>query len=219
MAKGRPNKEWLEGELIRTFNLNRIVTYQTPLMQKWLKVQMPELNSSEQYVFDKIFKRAQRQITGWQEEDVKMKFISPILELGQMIDDEIAIGYFDQPISAKVDAIKLSLQSDFMLATGILDYIKTPYFHFQQYKPVKNPIGDSMGQLLASFLITQENNKNGLPLYGVEIMRSSWHFVILQGRDYCISKAFDSVKRTDLLIIIAILRKFKSILETRLMIV
>jgi hypothetical protein len=36
-------KSWREGELIDTFNLNRIITTQTTLMQEWLDVQMPEL--------------------------------------------------------------------------------------------------------------------------------------------------------------------------------
>ena len=105
-----------------------------------------------------------------------------------------------------------------MLAQGTLDFFTTPYFHFQEYKPYKNPSGDSMAQLLSAFLIAQEKNKNGLPMYGVDIMSANWRFVIMEGKDYCISPAFNSVDSKDLMAIIAILRKFKFILETRLMI-
>ena len=213
----RVRKEWREGELIETFKLNRIITSQTLLMQEWLDVQLPELNNGEQYVFDKDLMKAQKSIAGWNEEDLKMKFISTILDLGYLMDDDIVIGYFDKIISATVEDIKLTVKSDFMLAKGILDIYKTPYFHFQEYKPYKNPTGDSMAQLLEAFLIAQEKNKNNKPLYGADIMGANWRFVIMEGKDYCISKTFDSVDKADLLTIIAVLRKFKCILEERLL--
>ena len=212
-----PRKEWREGEVIKTFKLNRIVTYQTPLMQEWLNVQLPELNAYEQYSFDKNLIKAQKRISGWNEEDLKMKFISPILELGHLTDDEIVIGYFDKIISATVEDIKLTVKSDFMLAKGILDVFETPYFHFQEYKPYKHPSGDSMAQLLEAFLIAQEKNQNGKPMYGVDIMGANWRFVVMEGKDYCISETFNAIDKQDLLKIIAIMRKFKYILETRLL--
>jgi hypothetical protein len=210
-------KDWREGELIEVFKLNRIVPMQTALMQEWLDVQLPQLNIHEQYNFNKDLARAQKQITGWNEEDLKMKFISPILELGDLMDGDGVIGYFDRIISATIDGIKLTVKSDFMLAKGILDVFRTPYFHFQEYKPYKHPSGDSMAQLLEAFLIAQEKNQNGKPMYGVDIMATNWQFVVMEGRDYCISPIYNAIDRTDLLTIIAILRKFKYILETRLM--
>lgn len=213
----RANKNWKEGEIIRTFNLNRIYDEPTPLMQEWLDVQMPQLNIHEQYNFDKALAKVKKSFSGWNEEDLKIKFIGPVLELSHLIDDEIVIGYFDKTISAVIENIKLTVKSDFMLAKGTLEFFETPYFHFQEYKPFKNPSGDSMAQLLEAFLIAQEKNKNGLPLYGVDVMGKQWSFVTMEGKDYCISKTFDAVDKQDLLTIIAILRKFKYILETRLL--
>jgi hypothetical protein len=212
----RPTKAWREGELIRAFKLSCIDTNYTPLMEDWLDVQMPELNIAEQYNFDKLVLKVAKRIRGWNEEDLKIKFIGPVLELGYIIDDETAIGYFDKTISATVDGIRLIVKSDFMLAKGILDVFETPYFHFQEYKPYKNPSGDSMAQLLEAFLIAQQKNKNGKPIYGVDIIGENWRFVIMEGREYCISKPFSAVDKEDLLAIISILRKFKFILETRL---
>jgi hypothetical protein len=209
-------RNWREGDLIQTFKLNRIIAQQTPLMEEWLDVPMPDLNIPEQYDFDRDLNKAQKFIAGWNEEDLKMKFISTILKLGHLMDDEMVIGYFDKIISATVEDIKLTVKSDFMLATGVLDVFTTPYFHFQEYKPYKNPSGDSMAQLLQAFLIAQASNKNNKPLYGVDIMGANWRFVVMEGKDYCISKSFDSVDKQDLLTIIAVLRKFKFILETRL---
>jgi hypothetical protein len=210
-------KEWREGDLIQTFKLNRIVLTETPLMTEWLDVDMPTLNAGEQYIFDRALTNAKKSIVGWNEEDLKMKFISKILELGELMEDVNTIGYFDKIISATIEDIKLTVKSDFMLATGILDVFKTPYFHFQEYKPYKNPSGDSMAQLLEAFLIAQEKNKNGKPIYGADIMGANWRFVIMEGRNYCISQAYDSVNKADLMMIIAILRKFKFILDTRLL--
>lgn len=215
ISKSEP-KVWREGELIDAFKLKRIVTYQTPLMQEWLTIETPELNAGEQYNFDKIYVKAVKDITGWSEEDLKMKFISPILEIGHLSDDETAIGYFDKTISATVDGILLRVKSDFMLAKGILDVVKTPYFHFQKYNPYKNPSGDSMAQLLEAFLIAQESNKNGKPMYGIDIMGDSWRFVIMEGREYCISTPYSIVDKEEVLAVISILRKFKFILDTRL---
>ena len=210
-------KSWSEGELIRVFKLNCITNRKTPLMEEWLNVLPPELSIGEQFNFERTYLKGQQSIRGWNEEELKIKFIGPVLELGHFNDEGGVIGYFDKTISATIDGIRLVVKSDFMLATGILDMFETPYFHFQEYKPYKNPSGDSMAQLLESFLIAQENNKNGKPMYGVDIIGKSWQFVIMEGREYCISETYDSVNKTDLLAIISILRKFKYILETRLM--
>ena len=214
----RSKKEWSEGELIRTFKLNRNITTLTPLMQEWLNTPLVDLNSHEQYSFDKNILKAKKRISSWREEDLKMNFISPILELGHITDDDdVVVGYFDKIISATVEDIKLTVKSDFMLAKGTLDFFETPYFHFQEYKPYKNPSGDSMAQLLEAFLIGQEKNKNGLPLYGIDIVAKQWSFVIMEGKDYCISNSYNSVDRDDLLLIISVLRKFKDILASRLL--
>jgi hypothetical protein len=212
-----PTKAWREGELIDTFHLNRIATYQTPLMQDWLSVGLPELHPAEQYYFDRLLVKAQKNLVGWSEEDLKVKFIGPILELGHLTDDDTVIGYFDKTISAIVETIPLLVKSDFMLAKGTLNVVKTPYFHFQEYKPELNPSGEPMAQLLEAFLIAQVKNNNQKPMYGIEISGANWQFVIMEGKDYCISKSFDATDKMGLLMIIAILRKFKYILETKLM--
>ena len=101
----KDKKEWSEGELIRTFNLNRIINNQTPVMQEWLDVQLPELNLGEQYMFDEDLTNAQKYITGWNEEDLKMKFISNIVKLGYLRDGDNVMGYFDKIISATIEDI------------------------------------------------------------------------------------------------------------------
>ncbi len=211
-------KQYKEADLILLFNLKRIVTYQTPLMQEWLTVENPTLNMGEQYIFDKKLEEAQINISGWSEEDLKMKFISDIIELGHLEAGNGIVTFFDKMISAKVEGKLLTVKADFMMAKGLLDVFTTPYFHFQEYKPYKKPSGDSMAQLLEACMIAQVKNKDTqIPIYGLEIIGQQWNFIIMEGKEYCISPAYDCLKKNDLLQIIAILRKFRWILETRLM--
>jgi hypothetical protein len=213
----RTKKEWSEGELLTHFQLTRIVTELTPVMAEWLDAPPIQLNPHEKYIFDNALLKAQKYLSGWQEEDLKVKFIGKILELGGLDDSDQIMCYFDKTISAMVENTKLTVKSDFMLARGTLDYFQTPFFHFQEYKPYKNPSGDSMAQLLEAFLIAQVKNKNQLPLYGVDIMGANWRFVTMQGKEYCVTQIYSSINHDQLLMIIAILRNFKRILEEKLL--
>jgi len=213
-------KEWKEGEIIATFHLSKIRNGETPLMQEWLNNDAPAFNPFEQSIFDKSYQKISKNYEGWSEEDLKMKFISPILELGNVLDGDNFVSFFDKALEEEVEGYKLSVKADFVIAKGVLDYMQRPYFHFQEYKPKKNPTGDSMAQLLEAFLIAQtQNAKEGIeiPLYGCEIVGKLWTFVTMENKVYCVSKSYDSTEREELLQIIAILRKFREILETRLL--
>ncbi len=213
-------KNWREGDLIQTFKIIPIRDRKTALMEEWLNAPKITLDIAEKAVFDKILKRAISDISGWNEEDLKMKFIAYILDLGLMNEGVGIVSYFDKTISANVEGTKLVVKSDFMLAKGVLDAFRTPYFHFQEYKPNKNPKGDPMAQLLEAFLIAQVKNKNDKysdkPLYGVEVIGENWKFVVMEKKEYCISKAYNAIIEEDLVEIIAILRKFKEILVEKL---
>ena len=206
-----------EASLIRLFSLNRIANEQTPEMKRWLNVQPPVLDEFEQRVINRILPFAAREITAWGEEELKMHFISQILPLADLTGNGRYKAYYEKTISGIVDGIELTTKTDFMVATGILNMPEMPYFHFQEYKPFRNPSGDSMAQLLEAMLVAQEKNKNGKPIYGCEIVGKEWRFVILKDKSYCISDDFNSVKKDGLLAIIAILRHFKHILETELL--
>jgi hypothetical protein len=214
MAK---KKEWKEGEIALVFGLEAIQTYYTPLMNDWLNVEMPLLTASEQPFFEEIYQKALIHVKTWAEEDLKMKFISPILYLGRLMDDTNFVSMFDKSLSATVKKYKLSVKPDFVIGSGLMNYMQKPYFHFQEYKPNKNPTGDSMAQLLEAFLIAQEKNADGKPLYGCEVVGDTWRFVTMEDTTYCVSRNYDSTDRNELLQIIAILRHFRHILETVLL--
>jgi len=216
MAKGKTISH-SEADLIEMFQLERLVKTQTSRMQSWLTAEPATFDAVEQANFDKIYNNAVDKIAGWSEEDLKMKFISYVLPLGHLEDNGRFLTYFEKTISATIEGHYLSTKTDFMVATGILDKPKKPYFHFQEYKPHKKPTGDSMAQLLEAMLIAQHENKNEKPIYGCEIVGKNWNFVVLEDKSYCVSKTYDCTEKEELLKIIAILRKFRHILETELL--
>ncbi len=206
-----------ESDLIDIFNLNRVAKTQTLEMARWLNAPAAKLNIVEQGVFDRVLPLAVDNITGWNEEDLKMLFISQILPIGHVVPNGRYNVFHEKTLKGRVDGIELTAKTDFMLATGILGKFKNPFFHFQEYKPQLNPTGEPMAQILEAMLIGQEKNKNGKPIYGVEIIGKQWSFVTLLDKTYCISKSYDSTDKEDLLEIIAILRHFIYILETELL--
>ena len=206
-----------EADLIKMFGLNRVKGEQTPEMFRWLDAPVATLDVVEQGNFDRVLPLAVREIDGWNEEDLKMNFISHILPLGHVFSNGRYKNFHEKTISGVVDGIALTAKTDFMVATGILNKPENPYFHFQEYKPQLNPSGEPMAQLLEAMLIAQEKNKNGKPIYGAEIIGQHWAFVTLLDRTYCISKTYNSIDKDNLLDIIAILRHFMHILETELL--
>lgn len=217
MAKKK--KEWSEVELMTTFNLQRELN-EIALLTDWLIVSPTILNAYEQVLFEKLYQSAQKNMDFWNEETLKMRFVSPLLTVFAQLDGDEENRYesfYDTTISATVEGIYLQTETDFMLAKGIGDIAQIPYFHFQEYKRSRKSPPEPMAQLIEAFLIAQEKNKNGKPLYGLVIAGRNWQFVVMQGKKYGISHTFDATQREDLLLIIAILRKFKVILETTLL--
>jgi hypothetical protein len=225
MAKTPKKVYYSEAELIKLFALKRIIGQKTPEMTRWLNAPPAVLNVGEQYNFDRILPFAIQRIDGWGEEELKMNFISQILPLAHLLPNGSYSTFYEKTISEVVNNIPLTTKTDFMVATGILDTPEMPYFHFQilkKHSPFGGtkrglPSGDSMAQLLEAMLIAQEKNKNGKPVYGCEIVGKDWKFVVLEARTYCISNAYNSTNKDDLLSIIAILRHFIHILETELL--
>lgn len=209
-------KNYTETEIIDIFGLTRIGNAKNAAMLRWTTVDAPVFTESQSVLFEKKLEQAEKYIIGWNEEKLKMQFITYILYLAELEDTDKYILLYEKPLKHEINGIPLSVQTDFMIATGHYDIYKKPYFHFQEYKPEKNPSGDSMSQLLQAMMIAQAKNNDGNLLYGCEIIGKNWNFVLLEGTTYYISKTYNSTERQDLLDIIAILRKFKHILETEL---
>jgi len=214
MARQNKIRIWSEAELIDTFGLQKIKR-PTPLMQEWLNAQTI-FNEAEKTLIQQLCNEALENIEAWAEEDLKMNFIAFVIRLAGLKATQTIRTFYDKTIFATVEGIFLKTKTDFMIAKGILDLAKNPYFHFQEYKREKDPHGDPMAQLVEAFLIAQEINKNGKPLYGCCVVGRFWYFVIMEEKNYCVSMVYDCTDEKSLQQIIAILRKFEEVLLTRL---
>ena len=210
-------KSYSEAELIEMFGLKRLSgNAKHPLMQEWTSATVT-LAEWEQHLFKSISDNLADQIVGWNEETLKMNLIAFVLKLGHIEETPEYRKFYEETIEATVSGHFLKVKTDMMVAKGILDKPKIPYLYFQEYKRMKDPSGDVSAQLLEALLIAQEKNKNDKPMYGCTIIGKFWDFMVLEGKNYCFSKTYDCTEPDDLMQIIAILQKFKWILETRLL--
>lgn len=206
--KKQKTLELLEPILVETFGLERLRPPQA-LLNEWLTVS-GVLSQEELRLLDKVLIKLIDNGDSWNEEELKMQFISIIILLADF-DNPIRT-YYDREISATVDGISLICKADMMLSKGIGELIKTPYFFLHEYKREKKYSGDPIGQMLGAMLIGQAKNNNQKPMYGCYVQGRFWFFTVLEGKSYTISPAFDASNLEEVQKIIFILRKLKSII-------
>ena len=216
MAKQK-SIDLLEPILIETFGLERLRPPQ-PNLEDWLSA-TGSINHEEQYMLDKVLIKLIDNADSWNEEELKMSFISVIILIADF-ENPIRT-YYDREISAEIDGIFVSSKVDMMLSKGIGELIKTPYFFLHEYKREKKYSGDPIGQMLGGMLIGQaknnDDNRNAnLPIYGCYVQGRNWYFSLLEGKKYVISKGFDSSEMDESKQIIYILRKLKIIIDARM---
>lgn len=209
--------KWSEPLLIETFGLQRVVDPITDKLNQWITVETTDRleNMAELLV---LRKDLIENVDFWNEEELKMNFISPILHQFVRYKSTLYNTYFDRTISAIVENVPLSTEPDFMIAKGILGLVRNPYFCFHEYKRSKKNPDDPVAQVLIAMLIAQATNENNKPIYGVFNIGRDWFFMLLEHKTYSISKSFDATEIDDLIKIIQILNKFKHILETELLV-
>jgi hypothetical protein len=75
-------KKYSEAEIAKTFNLYKVKPMNEP-MNHWLSTSC-SLNYIEAENFKSAIEEAKNNIEAWNEEDLKMNFISPILSLAHL---------------------------------------------------------------------------------------------------------------------------------------
>ncbi|MEN8218247.1 MAG: hypothetical protein ABFS56_18135 [Pseudomonadota bacterium] len=137
----------------------------------------------------------------YQEEDLKVKFIAPILNKIDFrnINKEIR-DFYEQKITYQTENFILTGITDFLISKG-LEYSEKPYFFIQEFKKGKES-GYPEPQLLAELIAGIELN-NFKTMKGAYIVGAIWNFVILEKLAvnkyrYFISINFDSTKIEEL---------------------
>ena len=211
MAKAK-SITWTHGLIQKTFALNKIEEGY-PLLDSWLEV-INDLTDLEIEMLEKRRKKLLKNVNGWNEETLKMKFIAFILDMADYDTGKLQ-GIFEAEMSAIVQGYPLKVIVDFTVATVIEDLIEHPYFYFHQYKQKKNA-KDPIGQVLLAMLIAMEQNQDNKPIYGCHVIGELWHFMVIHGRNYSIHKGLNATNPDELQRILLVLRKFKNILLTEL---
>jgi hypothetical protein len=97
--------------------------------------------------------------------------------------------FLERSLSGIVGDYELSGIVDGLIATGFREP-DIPLFCLHEYKRSVDNQGSPDAQALAAMLVTREKNNNQKPIYGVFVVCSVWHFMILNGNEYFISKTY-----------------------------
>jgi hypothetical protein len=214
MAEKKPKSlELSEGVLADAFGLEQLYK-PTDTLAAWLAA-TGDLKDSDAELLQEATEKLIKNATNWNEEELKMQFISMILWLARFSDRYRT--YYDREISEHIGEHFLLCKADMMLSKGVGELIKTPYFFMHEYKREKKYAGDPVGQMLGGMLIAQAKNKNDKPIYGCYVQGRFWFFAVLEGKKYVVSKSFDSSEIETSQKIIFILRKLNTIILDELM--
>jgi hypothetical protein len=195
------------------FNLPRL--RMGDALNHWISVK-GNLTEIETIKLRKLHKKALQSGDGWNEEELKMKFISLLFDLADIEVDDLIVSFFERPLSAVFKDLKVSVICDCLLASpaGIATP-RTPYFFLQEFKRQKGDSNDPEAQMLAAMLVAQLRNNDQKPIYGAWIVGSIWNFTILLNNEYYVSRKFDAADYEELLQIVFILRHLKELILNR----
>ena len=151
-----------------------------------------------------------KEVRNWNEDEMKMFFISPILVLVKFQSPYFK-PFTQRTLTIDTDTISASGKVDFLIAKGKLTP-KLPYFCLHEYKQENRRDNDPLGQLLIGMVAAQYKNNLELPIYGCYVSGRNWFFVLLDGKNYFLSNAYNAAD-DDIYKIFSILKKSKSLIE------
>ena len=154
-----------------------------------------KISESENSFFQKLINKNELYLSAYNEEQLKMKFLSLILDKVDFFFDDKK-DWYDYSLSATVNGTLIKGRPDFMVAKGDF-FPSVPYFFLQEFKPSYTAANPEF-QLLAEMLVAMQINKKK-NLQGAYVIGRNWLFVILEklkngDYEYCVSESFDCLK-------------------------
>ena len=226
--KNRTFKDWKEDDIIIELGLSEKET--CDLLTNWLNSKA--LVSDNEILFlEQKRQKAKKYISAWNEQELQIKFIGPIVELVDFdVLDYFFSAFSERKLEANYKNISLKGKVDWMVAIGKGEP-RLPFFFIHEYKKQKGYDNDPKGQLLATMLAASVLNQTppkptlfnpfpkhdkDMPIYGCYIVGRWWYFVVLHKGKYCESKPYDSVDKVVLLKIVQILKEQKQMIIKRI---
>ncbi len=199
--------------LAETFGVER--TGQCKHLNEWVNA-TGELSNEDQKLLHRIFEKSKDDINYWNEEELKIQLIGLLFFVADIDTKHKIKVFYERSLSSMVGDYELNVIADCLIATPTqFSKPKHPYFFLQEYKKGRGDSKDPECQMLMAMLIAQQLNQDHQPLYGSYLFGSRWRFTTLVDNQYCISKEFDADEEADLLQILFILRKLKTLILSR----
>jgi hypothetical protein len=178
-------RDWTLTKINKTFGLRE--TFQNDYLTNWLSFAY-ELNDFEKRYLKQLQATFNLGGDDWNEAELENKFISPLIVFAQI--DNIQFSYFlERELTAQINDYELLGKVDGMIATGYREP-EMPYFCMNEYKKESDPNGDPKGQALIAMLVAQHLHANTQPVFGLYVVGRQWRFMVLEGKQYIISKGF-----------------------------
>ncbi len=185
-------------ELKEFLSIKKAISYD--IFDSWFNNSI-EINNLVEAFLIELIDENRLFIDNYNEEDLKVHFIIPILNKIKFKSIEHNIrDFYKNKIVYKTDRFIFSGTTDFVVAKGLFESEK-PYFFIQEFKKAED-FSNPRPQLLAELISTVELN-NEIFIKGAYIIGAIWNFGILEKLDkdkyqYYISQNFDSTKIDDL---------------------
>ncbi len=185
-------------------------TKQSKALTEWAETAI-ELTDFDRENVRRLCELLQDNVEHWNEFDLSLHFVGPMFSAVNFTKPMRFNLFAQRNLEAEIQQIKLMGRVDEVIASGYR-VPKIPFFAFNQYKKETDPDGDPAGQALAAMLVGQHQNQaqgNDFPVYGCYIIGRNWFFIVLEGRKYAITNAYNSTKYEDALQILRILLQLK----------
>jgi hypothetical protein len=193
-------------KLEKTFEIEQV--WNCSILDQWL-MGSADISEFERCMLLKFRENAILTGYDWNETELEMKFIGPLLTLVDYASEQFNF-FAEREFRGVVDDIEMKGKPDGMIASGLREP-EQPYFCFQEYKKTKDPEGDPAAQALAAMLVAQELNEHRHPVYGAYIIGRDWCFMTLQEKQYAMSEPYIAT-RDDLFDIFRILKVLKQVI-------
>jgi hypothetical protein len=198
-------KEFLK----ENFRLQQL--WESPLLEQWFeRAQSMGLEEFEIKLLRMLQETFIRRCDDWNESELNEYFIGPIVALINFNTEYFCV-FAERAIEAEIGQYRLAGKPDLMIAKGESSP-KIPYFCFSEYKKQIAPEGNPVYQALGEMLVARELNPHEHPIYGVGVIGKLWHFLVLHGQDYCVSKSF-ATDDEEIFEVFKILKALKDILS------
>ena len=164
----------------------------------WFSTDVASVDKDEELFLEKLIQRHRLFIESYSEEELKMKFLGPILNKVDFYVGEYQ-DWYERPLKGNIGGVEIIGKTDFMVARGLKEPDNAIFF-IQEFKPAESKSSPQI-QLVAEMLIALQQQELTF-LRGAYIVGQLWYFVHLERQQesyrYYVSPAFDSLKLPEL---------------------